>query len=72
MYERNDKYHPSLEGSNIHATKVREATGLDNEHIPLLSQLQSIHDDEEPETWKERLKATAEMHSLSDKILETL
>lgn len=40
-----EKYDPSFEGQSVYEPKVLAATGLAREFLPLLSSLQTAHDD---------------------------
>lgn len=48
---------------------LREA-GLWEEHLPLLSDLQEVHDKNEPHTWREHLITLARKYVLSAKVIE--
>jgi hypothetical protein len=70
----NELYDDNMEGQSIgqvlaHYPALQERLGLDEQQVNLLSDLQQIHDDEEPADWREHLRVAALDHGLSAAVL---
>jgi len=59
-------YRPSMEGYGPEEVYIAKAIGLpyEGEAISFLSELQSIHDNKDPEAWDFHLRMFAQVHGL--------
>lgn len=68
-------YDPGIEGCPVESfiqgglSEIGEQIGLRPSHQPLLKQLQVVHDDSEPERWREGLRQVAREHKLNQEVL---